>query len=546
MSDLGDELVSRSDIARLAGVRRPAVTNWERRHQDFPAPVAQDAASAEPEAFRAADVLEWLSSRTIPSNALRLGEPKGTTYGDRFRSALTGGRSGRLLTAVEQLAGSEADRYRGSLRLTDYLYLLLCLVFVRVTKYERWTDYRDEPWDALKDFVWSGRGRPGPDEGLDPGKEFSVAEMAAVLEFLDRNPPTRPGEGREAFDRLLGLFRDADARAGAEFFTPPSVSRVMACALASHRLPAESLHDPFCRTGELLAAYLDAVREQGDPLPPVTGQGPVDGELGLAWRNVRLHGARSHRFTWGPAKPADGPLGRAGTFDAVLTNPPFGDRLPANRRPQPYWRYVQPRTAEADWLQYVISLLAPEGRAAVLMPAGVTFRAGAEEELRTRMVEDGVVECVMALPAQLFELTAIKTHVWFLRPPRGRAEPVLFVSGAHLGHMASRTRRVLSDSDIGTLVEEYASWVTDADSRRNPLGTPGLSRAVPPEEIAANDHQMDPGVYVRTSSVLQEGSAEPAAVKDRLSRLSREIDGLHEQVWEADLRVEEQIRRYGL
>ncbi|MBA2947289.1 N-6 DNA methylase [Streptomyces himalayensis] len=533
--------VSRSDIARLAGVRRPAVTNWQRRHPDFPVSVTRDTQSAEPEMFRADEVLEWLSRRSIPANALQPGEPSGTTYGDRFRSALTGERPGKLLTAVEQLARREADRFRGRLRLPDYLTLLLFLVFVRATDPERWSSYLDLPESVLADFV--------REEHLghqDVREEFTRAEMADVLQVLDRNTPASPHESQKAFDRLLTLLRDTEARAGAEFLTPSSVSRVMAGSLASHGSPARTLHDPFCRTGELLSAYLDTVAGLGGPVPEqVSGRGPQEGELRLAWMNVRLHGAVVAELTAGPRAPVEGPADPPRTFDAVITNPPFGGRLPKGLPPQEYWWYAPSRTIEFDWLQYAVSRLAPGGRAAVLMPAGAAFRTGADQEIRARMVEDGVVECVMALPPQLFELTAVQTHVWLLRSPRGRGESVLFVRGEHLGHMASRTRRVLSDGDVDTLVREYRAWREAMDRGRDHAGAPGLSRVVEPEEIAAHDHRLDPAQYVRDDRSTV-GVTDPAAVKDRLAQLSEEIGRLHARARAADLAVEDRLRRFGL
>jgi type I restriction enzyme M protein len=564
-SGSGDEfpgvLVSRPDIARLAGVKRPAVTNWERRHGDFPAPVARDddenVRGPEPEKFRAHQVLRWLSARNVPANALTPGEPAGTTYGDRFRAALSGDRSGRLLTAVDQLGRRDADRFRGRLRLPDYLRLLLFLVFYRIAEEEEWSEHLRRSVDALAHRVRTELPG-GPDIRDEHGSvgEFSKAQLAAVVAYLDSNPPGSPEEGREAFDRLLGLLRDTDARAGAEFFTPPSVSRVMARALASHSPRGKRLHDPFCRSGELLSAYLDAAAVHGGEgqapasAPQVTGRGPQEQDLWLARMNVTLHGAQVACFEPGPATPALNPGGPAGGFDAVVTNPPFGGKptWPKSSRQPTYWRYGPSRTQESDWLQYVVSLLAPGGRAAVLMPAGIAFRAGAEQELRARMVEDGLVECVMALPSQLFELTAIKTHIWFLRAPRGRAEPVLFVSGEHLGRMASRTRRVLADGDIDVLVREYTAWSAQSDGGRTGWqaaypNAPGLTRVVTPEEIATHEHRMDPTLYVQAPVVR---SAAPDEVRNRLSRLSEEIGTLHAQARAAGLLVEERIRRYGL
>lgn len=157
-------------------------------------------------------------------------------------------------------------------------------------------------------------------------------------------------------------------------------------------------------------------------------------------------------LTGAPAlDPADPPA----AFDLVITNPPFGGRIPDDVPPPPYWTYGPARRTEFDWLQYAVSRLTPGGRAAVLMPAGAAFNGGAARTVRVGLVEAGIVECVMALPAQLFELTAVKTHIWFLRAPgtpRAPERDVLFVAGEGLGHSVTRTRRALSDDDIARLV----------------------------------------------------------------------------------------------
>jgi type I restriction enzyme M protein len=221
----------------------------------------------------------------------------------------------------------------------------------------------------------------------------------------------------------------------------------------------------------------------------------------------------------------------------VITNPPFAVRVDNAVSLPEYWRYGVTRHGEFDWLQYVVSRLAPGGRAAVLMPAGVGFWSGAGGQTRARMVQDGVIECVMALPQQLFALTAIRTQIWFLCPPRGRAEPVLFVDGSDLGSMTSRTRRTLSGDEIDKLVHAYVSW-----RQRGHADTPGLSRAVGPEEIADYDHQLQPALYVRHAP----GDPSPAAAKNRLAELSEELERLHLQATVIDRLTEARLRRYGL
>ncbi|TQE15614.1 N-6 DNA methylase [Streptomyces ipomoeae] len=538
VTDFGERLVSRSDIARMAGVKRPAVTNWERRHTDFPTPVAPESGGPEPEAFRAGDVLTWLSGRTIPANALQPGEPAGTTYGDRFRAGLRGNRSGSLLSAVEQLAGRDAARFAGRLRMPDYLNLLLSLVFFQSHEDKRWARYVEDPAVALVD----------PD--LDLPVEYDRLSLADVIRFLDRNPPASRDESRQAFDRLLSLLRDADARAADEFFTPPSVSRVMARSLAAQGPPARRLYDPFCRSGELLCAYLDAIAERGGDAPEeITGREPRKAALRLARMNVLLHGGRRPRLAPGPVRPEGDPPDPPGMFDAVLTNPPFGGGnviVVGEEKPREPWHYARTHSPQFDWLQYVLSRLAPGGRAAVLMPSGASFQGGAERHVRAYLLENGALDCVMALPSQLFERTRIQTQIWFLRPPRGRAEQVLFVDGAGLGHMASRYRRSLSDDDVDRLVRAYASWHEARDSGRDHAGIPGLSRAVRPEEIVALDYRMDPPLLVHGDAPMEAADRDATTARDRLARLSKELGRLSARARAADSAVEERLRRYGL
>ncbi|MFI6462917.1 N-6 DNA methylase [Streptomyces sp. NPDC050528] len=532
-------LVSRPDIARLAGVKRPAVTNWERRHADFPAPVtpdagADDASGAEIERFPADDVLTWLSGRTVPANALRPDEPVGTTYGDRFRAGLSGGTAGGLLRAVRQLAGPEADRLRGPMSLDRYLEWLLYFVLVRIVE-------PDHVIRTVDDFSWMVRGHHHLDEEVPGylGHEFSRT-LASTTVGSQR-------EVREAFDHVLVRWLATHAREGGEFFTPPSVSRVMARALAGVRPGAGSVHDPYGRTGELLVAYLDAVAEQGGDLSVhVSGRVPESRERRVAGMNLRVHHGRPVRLGEGPVVPVHGPADPPGLFDVLLTNPPFGRLLDDVTLPS-YWTYGAARRTEFDWLQYAVSRLAPGGRAGVLMPSGAAVNSGAAESVRAGLVEAGAVECVIALPAELFTLTAVQTQIWFLRAPGPGELPVsdvLFVAGEHLGHHVTRTQRVLADDEIARLVDAYVSWHRTGGSF---VGTPGLSRAVPVTEIAAHGHSLDPARYVRhpgPAGVAR--AADPAETLRRLAELSREIETLHTRAAAADAEADRRLGRYGL
>ncbi|MFE1589187.1 N-6 DNA methylase [Streptomyces sp. NPDC058737] len=539
--ETGDEqfarvLVSRPDIARMAGVKRPAVSNWERRYPDYPAPAAPQTGS-DPERFRADEVLAWLSGRTVPTNALRPGEPAGTTYGDRFRAGLTGRAVGGLLVAVRELTGPEAEHLRGSVPLPLYLNWLLYFVYC-----------------AIVEDDGGARGRGSFDrferEQEPPEGKYPRGLPAALQHLLDRNPPSPPEEARQAFDLVLGLLRDADAREGGDFLTPPSVSRTMAGALAAVQPRGSVPYDPYCRAGELLTAYLDAVVARGGDVPPVSGRVLREHDLPVVRMNLLMHDAEPDgmHLSEGVFTPAAGPMEPPGSFDTVFTNPPFARRLPEDVHPPSYWRYGPARRTEFDWLQYAVSRLTPHGRAAVLMPAGAAFNEGASRTVRTGMVEEGAVECIMSLPPRLFERTVISTHIWFLRASGVPGVPegnVLFVSGAGLGHDVTRTRRALSDDDIARLVREYSSWC-EAAGGRDHAGTPGLSRVATPAEIAELDYNLDPAHYVRQTGTGQFVGVEPADVRRRLRVLAGELDHLHARAEGARTDVNRRLERYGL
>lgn len=542
-----DRLVSRPEIARLAKVKRPAVTNWERRYSEYPAPVGGD-----PELFRAAEVLAWLSTRTVAANALLPGEPVGTTYGDRFRAGL-GGTAGGLLRLVERLAGPEADRLRGGMPLDDYLGWLLSFVHEHIK----------DPDGGMAEQS-RRHALMGPEHDYAQ-RAFPPGALPELFDMLGRTPVGSEQEARAAFDHVLVRWRAEHAREGGAFLTPPSVSRVMAGALAAVRPGAVYVHDPYARVGELLVAYLDAVaaRGGGERLL-ISGRAPSPRERVAAVDNLQVHHGR-RRMAWlgevpvsddglvtpalDPDGPPVGPPGFSETCDVLLTNPPFG-RFPEDVSPPSYWTYGPARRIEFDWLQYAVSRLAPDGRAAVLMPSGAASNSGAAETVRGGLVRAGAVECVIALPPALFTLTAVKTHIWFLRAPGSGTTPapdVLFVDGGHLGHQVTRTQRALSDDDIGQLVGEYVSWHTSLTGGPSFTGTPGLSRVVPVLDIVAHGHNLDPMQHVRpvgpASAVPEAG---PTETRERLVRLGEEIKALHKRVDAADAEVLRWFRRYGL
>ncbi|WP_267716857.1 N-6 DNA methylase [Streptomyces sp. CoH17] len=559
MSDFEGVLVTRADIARSAGVKRPAVTNWERRHTDFPVPVERPAGlPGDAEVFSAADVLAWLDLRTVPANARQPEEPEGTTYGDRFRASLGGTRSRLLVKTVDRLLDREAEGFRGELSPTDYITLLLSLLYVRAGLPDAWQQIRAE---VRKGFPHTGAlivrlvaeavgGSLGAAhrarlEALS--RDVRDVPLADTVRELDDTGPVDLKEHAEACERLLTRYGDLVGKRAGDFFTPRAVVDVVADLVAENGRGVRHVHDPFVRAGELLSASWSAVAAtEGRERVGASGAGVGEHPLMLAGMNLALHGVPGAALHTGSAAPSDatgpGPEEDRG-YDRVVTNPPFNMKFTGSvddRR----WRYGPPPRHNANfaWLQYAVTSLKPGGRAAVVMPDIAAFSANPREQrIRAAMVEDGAVEALIALPAQLFTSTGISVTVWLLRYPEGRCDEVLLIDARGLGTPVSRVRQELTPPNAQRLLAEYRRWLADRAGGRPFSGTEGLSEAVSLDRIREQGHLLSPALYVPgvRPDVPAGGASVLAARAGRLAEAQR-------RAREADAAVERMLEEYGL
>ncbi|MFE1450032.1 N-6 DNA methylase [Streptomyces olivaceoviridis] len=562
MSDFEGVLVTRADIARFAGVKRPAVTNWERRHADFPRPLERSAdAPSGVEVFSAAEVLAWLAQRTIPANARQPGEPEGTTYGDRFRVSLGGTRSGALFKAVDLLSGQQAERFRGELSHAEYLTVLLTLVYLRGCRPEEWRRIVAEasryqfPHSGellvrfLASAVREGLGTVHEQLVLALSQNLGGARVADMVRLLDDTGPVDRAEHAEGFERVLARYSELLGKRAGDFFTPRAAVHVIARLIAEGARHVHSVHDPFVRAGELVSAAWDAVAavQQTPGRIEVSGAGAGEHPLALAGMNLALHGIPDAGLWTGDIAPSagGGPWHLdARTFDRVVTNPPFNAKFdrPVDER---CWRYGPPPRHNANfaWLQHVVASLRPDGRAAVIMPDIAAFSANpSERRIRAGMVEDGAVEALIALPAQLFASTGISVTVWLLRHPTGSCDEILFVDASHFGSLTTRVRRELSPDEVRLIHEEHRSWAAARAEGRAFTGTDGLSRAVSIEKLREMDYTLSPAFHVPSG---KRSDTRPADRAD-LATLAGHLAELHARTREADAAVEELLGRYGL
>ena len=331
-----------------------------------------------------------------------------------------------------------------------------------------------------------------------------LIDLVSGIGMADEVNRSRDILGR-VYEYFLGGFAGAEGKRGGEFYTPRSVVRLLVEMLQPYK---GRVYDPCCGSGGMFVQSERFVEEHG-------------GRIG----DVAIYGQESNYTTWRLAKmnlavrgiDADIRWNNEGSFhkdelpdlraDFILANPPFnisdwgGDRLREDSR----WRFGVPPVGNANygWLQHIHHHLAPNGTAGVVLANGsMSSGQSGEGDIRRSMVEADVVDCMIALPGQLFYSTPIPACLWFLarnkNPGGGRRDrrgSVLFINARKLGHMVDRTRKDFSGEDIAEISGTYRAWRGEPGAN-DYVDKPGFCKAAMLEEIREYGHVLTPGRYI--------------------------------------------------
>ena len=333
------------------------------------------------------------------------------------------------------------------------------------------------------------------------GELIDLVSGIGMAEEADRS---RDILGR-VYEYFLGGFAGAEGKRGGEFYTPRSIVRLLVEMLEPYK---GRVYDPCCGSGGMFVQSEKFVAEHG-------------GRIG----DIAIYGQESNYTTWRLAKmnlavrgiDADIRWNNEGSFhkdelqdlkaDFILANPPFnisdwgGGRLREDAR----WKFGVPPVGNANygWLQHIHHHLAPNGIAGVVLANGSMSSAqSGEGDIRRAMVEGDVVDCMIALPSQLFYSTQIPACLWFLarnkNPGNGwrdRHGEVLFIDARKLGGMVDRTRKEFSDEDIAKIAGTYHAWRCEPESGAYEDES-GFCKAARLGETRENNHVLTPGRYV--------------------------------------------------
>ncbi len=332
------------------------------------------------------------------------------------------------------------------------------------------------------------------------------------------------------YEYFLGRFATAEGRAGGEFYTPRSLVRLMVEMIEPYK---GRVFDPCCGSGGMFVQSEQFVLAHGGRIGDVSiyGQESNHTTWRLAMMNLAIRGIEAD-ITWN----------EGGSFlqdaypdlkaDFILANPPFNDSEWGGQglRNDARWRYGIPPAGNSNyaWIQHFVYHLAPTGVAAFVMANGsMSSNQSGEGEIRKNLIEaehGGLVDCVIALPGQLFYTTQIPVCVWILARDRrnhkfrDRSGEILFIDARKMGEMTDRTHRALRDEDIAKVSGAYHAW-RGKDGGYSDV--PGFCKAAPLDEVRKHGHVLTPGRYVGPEDLEDDG--EPFEEKmRRLTSLLRE------------------------
>lgn len=490
---------------------------------------------------------------------------------EKTPKAKNGNGKGEL--GFEATLWAMADRLRGSMDASEYKHVVLGLIFLKYisdafdevharlsTEADSDPEDRDE-YTALNVFWVPAEARWS--EIAAKAKSPKIGEIIdkAMIAIEQDNPrlrgvlpkeyakpslgSTRLGEvvdvintiglgdaearkhdvlGR-VYEYFLGRFANAEGKAGGEFYTPRSVVRLLVEMIEPFK---GRVFDPACGSGGMFVQSEEFVLAHG-------------GKIG----DLSIYGQESNNTTWRLAQmnlairgiEADIRWNQGGSFlqdahpdlkaDFIIANPPFNDSDwgGAGLRDDKRWKFGAPPDGNSNyaWIEHFVHHLAPTGVAAFVMANGsMSSNQSGEGDIRKALIEaqnGGLVDCMIALPSQLFYTTPIPVCVWILARDRrnhkyrDRRDEILFIDARKSGVMTDRTHKTLRTEDVVKVASAYHAWRTKGGAYED---VPGFCKSATLEEVRKQSHILTPGRYVGTEELEDDGEA----FEDKMARLT--------------------------
>ena len=385
----------------------------------------------------------------------------------------------------------------------------------------------------LKDILPKNFARPE----LDKRRLGDVVDLFTNIQMIEHGSE-KDILGR-TYEYCLSKFAEQEGKLAGEFYTPSCVVRTLVEVLQPYN---GRVYDPACGSGGMFVQSAKFIERHSGNI-----------------NNIAVYGQDSNPTTWKMAqmnlaiRGIEANLGEynADTFfndrhptlraDFIMANPPFNlsdwgaDKLKDDVR----WKYGMPPSGNANfaWLQHMIHHLAPNGKIGMVLANGsLSSQSGGEGEIRQNIINADLVECIVAMPTQLFYTTQIPVSLWFLAKNKKQKGKTLFIDARKMGTMVTRKLRELTEEDITKIADTYNTYVDGTLEDQK-----GFCAVVTIEEIAKQDYILTPGRYVGIEE--QQEDSEP--FEEKMARLTGELSELFDQSHKLEAEIRQKLEAIG-
>lgn len=335
------------------------------------------------------------------------------------------------------------------------------------------------------------------------------------------------------YEYCLAKFAEQEGKRAGEFYTPACVVRTLVEVLQPFK---GRVYDPCCGSGGMFVQSAEFVKHHAGNIGNLSiyGQDANPTTRKMAIMNLAIRGIEADLGACN-ADTFYNDLHKTLKADFILANPPFNlsGWNNGSLNDDPRWKYGLPPSGNANfaWLQHMISHLLPNGKIGMVLANGsLSSQSGGEGEIRRKIIEDDLVEGIVAMPTQLFYTTQIPVSLWFVSRNKAQKGRTLFIDARRMGTMVSRRLREMTEEDIARLARTFE--VFDSGTLEDVRGFCAVAST---EEIARQDYILTPGRYVGIEE--QEDDGEP--FEEKMARLAGELSEMFKRSHE----LEDEIRK---
>ncbi len=397
---------------------------------------------------------------------------------------------------------------------------------------------------TLKGVLSKNYARPA----LDKQRVGELIDLIGTIGLGDRENRSKDLLGR-VYEYFLGQFADAEGKKGGQFYTPRSIVNLLVQMLEPYK---GRVFDPCCGSGGMFVQSEKFIEQHG-------------GKIG----DLSIYGQESNQTTWRLAKmnlairgiDANIAWNNEGSFlkdahkdlkaDFVIANPPFNDSDWKGEllRDDPRWKYGAPPVGNANfaWVQHFISHLAPAGVAGFVLANGsMSSNTSGEGEIRKAIIEADLIDCMVALPSQLFYNTMIPACLWFIARDkknhkfRDRRGKVLFIDARNMGEMLDRRHRELTEEEVKRITKTYHAWRGEKNAGKYE-DVKGFCKEAILDDIRYHAHILTPGRYVGTEDV----EVDDEVFEEKMKRLTGELVRQFKKSGELEDEIKNNLKKLG-